>query len=62
MANNARGILVGFLPGMEGGNAIVDILFGDINPSGKLPITYPRSPIEITLYDFKPIEKFDKND
>jgi len=47
---------------MEGGNAIADILFGDVNPSGKLPITYPRSPNGITLYDYKPIEKFDGND
>ena len=58
----AKGILVGFLPGMEGGNAIADVLFGDVNPSGKLPITYPRHPNGITLYDYKPIEKFDEND
>jgi beta-glucosidase len=58
----AKGILVGFLPGMEGGNAIADVLFGDVNPSGKLPITYPRHPNGITLYDYKPIEKFDGND
>jgi beta-glucosidase len=46
---------------MEGGNAIADVLFGDVNPSGKLPITYPRNPNGITLYDYKPIEKFDTN-
>ena len=57
----AQGILVGFLPGMEGGNAIADVLFGDVNPSGKLPVTYPRNPNGITLYDYKPIEKFDTN-
>ncbi len=62
IAKNAKGILLGFLPGMEGGDAIADILFGDVNPSGKLPITYPRSPNGITLYDYKPIEKFDEND
>jgi len=62
IAKNAKGILLGFLPGMEGGDAIADILFGDINPSGKLPITYPRNPNGITLYDYKPIEKFDEND
>lgn len=58
----AKGVILGFLPGMEGGNAIADILFGDVNPSGKLPITYPRSSNGITLYDYKPIEKFDGND
>jgi beta-glucosidase len=62
IAQNAAGILIGFLPGMEGGNAIADVLFGDVNPSGKLPITYPRSSNGITLYDYKPIEKFDGND
>jgi len=62
IAQNAAGILLGFLPGMEGGDAIADILFGDVNPSGKLPITYPRSSNGITLYDYKPIEKFDDND
>ena len=62
IAQNASAILLGFLPGMEGGNAIADILFGDVNPSGKLPITYPGSSNGITLYDYKPIEKFDGND
>ena len=55
------GILLGFLPGMEGGNAIADIIFGDYNPNGKLSITYPKSPNGITLYDYKPIEAFDNN-
>ena len=56
------GIILGFLPGMEGGNALADVLFGDYNPSGKLPVTYPKHPNGITLYDYKPIEKFDGND
>lgn len=58
---DADGILLGFLPGMEGGNAAADLLFGDANPSGKLPVTYPKSPNGITLYDYKPIEKYDQN-
>lgn len=57
-----KGIVLGFLPGMEGGNAIADVLFGDYNPNGKLPITYPKYPNGITLYDYKPIEKFDGYD
>jgi beta-glucosidase len=58
---DAKAILLGFLPGMEGGNAVADILFGDTNPSGKLPITYPHDPNAFMHYDYKPMENFGTN-
>ena len=37
------GVLLGYYPGHEGGRAIADILFGDVNPSGKLPYSYQKN-------------------
>ncbi|HZW38755.1 MAG TPA: glycoside hydrolase family 3 N-terminal domain-containing protein [Ignavibacteriaceae bacterium] len=59
IVDGSNAILVGLLPGMEGGNAAANILFGDANPSGKLPITYPKYPNAIYHYDYKPLENFD---
>ncbi|MFA6163251.1 MAG: glycoside hydrolase family 3 N-terminal domain-containing protein [Methylobacter sp.] len=61
IAERVSGVVLGFLPGMEGGEAIADILYGDYNPSGKLPISYPRNTNGITPYDYKPIESFEQN-
>ena len=43
-------ILEAWFPGMEGGNALVDVLFGDANPSGKLPVTFPRNVGQVPIY------------
>ncbi|KAA3616743.1 MAG: beta-glucosidase [Calditrichaeota bacterium] len=53
IADKAAAIIMAYLPGLEGGPAIANILSGDTNPSGKLPITYPRYPNDFTLYDHK---------
>jgi beta-glucosidase len=50
LAERANAILEAWLPGEEGGSAIADILFGDVNPGGKLPITFPRSVGQVPIY------------
>jgi len=47
---NADAILETWYAGTEGGHAIADVLFGDENPSGKLPLTFPRSLGQIPTY------------
>ncbi|NWC95991.1 MULTISPECIES: beta-glucosidase BglX [unclassified Pseudomonas] len=46
----ADALLETWFSGTEGGNAVADVLFGDYNPSGKLPMTFPRSVGQIPVY------------
>ena len=50
IAKKIPAIIAAWLPGEEGGNAVADILFGDYNPGGKLPITFPKKVGQIPIY------------
>lgn len=55
VAKKVDGILECWYLGQEGGNAVAEILFGDVNPGGKLPITIPRSVGQLPIYyNYKP--------
>jgi beta-glucosidase len=47
----ADAILFAWYPGEEGGNAVADLIFGDAVPSGKLPVTFPRSTSQLPPYE-----------
>lgn len=49
-SENADALLTAYYPGQEGGNAIADVLFGDYNPAGRLPMSVPRSVGQIPVY------------
>jgi beta-glucosidase len=61
LVEKAAAIVMCYCPGMEGGNAIADILCGDANPSGKLPLSYPKYPNALVPYDVKPADVADGN-
>ena len=50
IAENVPAILETWVSGEQGGNAVADILFGDINPSGRLPVTVPRHVGQLPVY------------
>ena len=50
----ANALLTAFYPGEQGGNAIADIIFGNYNPAGRLPISQPRNTGQIPIYYSQP--------
>jgi beta-glucosidase len=56
IADGIGSILLGYYPGQEGASSIAEIIFGKINPSGKLPYTYPRHSNALMSYDHKHAE------
>jgi beta-glucosidase len=50
IAENSPAILETWFAGTQGGNGIADVLFGDVNPGGKLPVTFPRTVGQVPIY------------
>src|SRR4029453_18514005 len=50
VAERVRAVVEAWYPGQEGGTAIGEVLFGDVNPGGKLPVTFPRHSGQLPVY------------
>lgn len=50
IVDDCEAILCGWYPGQEGGQALAEIIFGEVNPSGKLPVSLPRSSSQLPVY------------
>ena len=55
----SKAIIQLYLPGNYGADALADVLAGDVNPSGKLPYTYPKYEQGLLTYDHKPSQNID---
>jgi len=49
--NSIEGLIYAFYPGQEGGNALADVLFGDYNPGGKMPVTMPTNDAQLPAWN-----------
>ena len=58
--DSVPGVIMCWYPGEQGGNAVTDVLFGDVNPAGRLPITFPMTEGQLPLtYNHKPTGRND---
>lgn len=56
-SENIPGIIEGWMCGEQGGNAIAEVIFGDYNPGGKLPVTFPRHSGQLPVYYNAPVTR-----
>jgi len=61
IVDGCSAVVMAYQPGDFGGDALANILYGDVNPSGKLPFTYPKFQVGTSTYDHKYTETFDKD-